>query len=121
MLDEHPATRNDGEAKRRVVAAYQQRFGADRVREVEPASASEDFGLLGAAWGVPAVYWFVGGVDEQVFDAAMQAGKVDELPANHSPAFAPIIHPTLRSGVQAMLTAATVWLSPATPAPAQGA
>jgi hypothetical protein len=36
--------------------------------------------------------------------------KLDELPVNHSPSFAPVIEPTLRVGIEAMLAAAGVWL-----------
>lgn len=43
--------------------------------------------------------------------AAEQAGKLDEIPANHAPDFAPVIHPTLRTGVEAMLAAAGAWLA----------
>ena len=39
-------------------------------------------------------------------------GKVDELPANHAPNFAPVIDPTLRTGVTTMLVAASAWLAP---------
>jgi hypothetical protein len=58
-----------------------------------------------------AVFWFVGGIDQAVFAAAEKAGSVDALPGNHAPDFAPAIHPTLRTGVEAMLTAAGVWLA----------
>ena len=40
------------------------------------------------------------------------AGKVDELPANHAPNFAPVIDPTLRTGITTMLAAAGAWLQP---------
>jgi hippurate hydrolase len=111
VLGEHPATRNDEAAVRRVVDAFEQRFGKDRVQEAAPSSASEDFGLFGAAWGVPSVFWFVGGTDPELFNAAMAAGKLEELPANHAPNFAPVVHPTLRTGIETMLAAAGVWLS----------
>jgi amidohydrolase len=110
VLSEYPVTRNDAAATRRVAAALGRRFGADRVEEIEPATASEDFGLFGAAWDVPSVFWVVGGIDPAVFAAAEKAGKTDELPANHAPDFAPVIDPTLRVGVEAMLAAAGVWL-----------
>ena len=29
--------------------------------------ASEDFGSFGAEWHVPSVFWFVGGVDRDVY------------------------------------------------------
>ena len=93
-----------------VVAALERisaRPGArDRARP-----ASEDFGLFGAAWDVPSVFWFVGGIDPEEFKAAEQAGKLDEIPANHAPDFAPVLHPTLRTGVEAMLAAAGAWLT----------
>jgi hypothetical protein len=33
------------------------------------------------------------------------------LPSNHSPEFAPVEDPTLRVGVEALVAAATAWLS----------
>jgi hippurate hydrolase len=110
VLSEYPLTRNDEAATRKVVAALERHFGADRVHEIEPATASEDFGLFGAAWNVPAVFWVVGGIDPDRYKAAEQAGKLDEIPANHAPDFAPVITPTLTTGVEAMLAAAGAWL-----------
>jgi amidohydrolase len=111
VLGEHPVTRNDEAIARKVAAAFEQHFGRDRVQEATPSSASEDFGLFGAAWGVPSVFWFVGGTDPQRFDAAMAAGRSEEVPSNHAPDFAPIIHPTLQTGIETMLTAAGLWLA----------
>jgi hippurate hydrolase len=111
VLSEYPVTRNDEAATRKVVAALARHFGTDQVLEIEPATASEDFGLFGAAWDVPAVFWVVGGIDPEKFKAAEQAGKLDEIPVNHAPDFAPVIHPTLRTGVEAMLAAAGAWLA----------
>jgi amidohydrolase len=111
VLGEHPATRNDEATARKVADAFVHRFGRDRVQEAAPSSASEDFGLFGAAWGVPSVFWFVGGTDAQRFEAAMAAGKPEELPSNHAPDFAPIINPTLRTGIETMLAAAGLWLA----------
>jgi amidohydrolase len=113
VLGEHPATRNDDAAAHRVADAFTRRFGNERVQEVEPAAASEDFGLFGAAWGVPSVFWFVGGADPERFKAAMAADRLEDLPVNHAPNFAPVVHPTLRAGIEAMLTAAGLWLTDA--------
>lgn len=111
VLSEYPLTRNDEASTHRVVAALERHFGPDRVHEVEPVTASEDFGLFAAAWNVPAVFWVIGGIDPERYRAAAQAGTLDEIPANHAPNFAPVIHPTLRTGVEAMLAAAEVWLA----------
>ncbi len=116
VLSEYPLTRNDDAATRKVVAAFERHFGTERVQEIEPATASEDFGLFGAAWNVPAVFWVVGGIDREIWEKAEKAGKVDEIPANHSPAFAPVIDPTLRTGIEAMLAAAGAWLVSGVPA-----
>ncbi|MBB5373408.1 amidohydrolase [Acidocella aromatica] len=110
VLSEFPLTRNDEAATRKVVAALEQHFGADRVSEISPATASEDFGLFGTAWNTPSVFWMIGGIDPVRYEEAVKAGKVDELPANHAPDFAPVIDPTLRTGIEAMLTAASAWL-----------
>jgi hippurate hydrolase len=111
VLSEYPVTRNDAAATRKVVAALERRFGTDRVHEIEPATASEDFSLFSATWNVPAVFWVVGGIDPDRYKTAEQAGKLDEIPANHAPNFAPVIDPTLRTGVETMLAAAGAWLA----------
>ena len=86
-------------------------FGAERVRETGPAPASEDFGSFGSEWGSPSVFWFVGGTDPEVYAKAKQENRLNELPVNHSPKFAPVIHPTLRTGIEALVVAAQAWLS----------
>jgi hippurate hydrolase len=112
VLSEFPLTRNDAAATQKVVAAFEQHFGSEQVHEVGPATASEDFGLFGTAWDVPSVFWVIGGVDPETYRKALAAGKIDELPANHAPNFAPVIDPTLRTGVTTMLVAAGAWLGP---------
>lgn len=109
-LGAHPLTVNDPAATARVAAALRTVLDPDAVIESPPATASEDFGAFGTAWHVPSVFWFVGGTDPGTFAAAEAAGTVPELPSNHSPAFAPVIHPTLEIGMQTMLTAASAWL-----------
>jgi amidohydrolase len=111
VLSEFQAINNDEAETCAIAAAFAKRFGADRVVEQqEPASASEDFSSFGPALGCPSVYWFVGGTDPIVFAAAERAGTLDELPSNHAPNFAPVIDPTLRTGVETLVTAAGVWL-----------
>ncbi|MDE2006726.1 MAG: amidohydrolase [Rhodospirillales bacterium] len=112
VLSEFPLTRNDEAATRRVAAALTQCFGAGRVTEIGPATASEDFSLFGAAWNTPSVFWMIGGVDPARYAAAEAAGTLDAMPANHAPDFAPVIDPTLRTGIEAMLAAAGAWVGP---------
>lgn len=109
-LDRYPLNVNDSEASKRVVGAFRQYFGADRVRETGPAPASEDFGSFGTDWHTPSVFWFVGGTDPDVYAKAKQANRLTELPVNHSPKFAPVLHPTLRTGVETLVVAARAWM-----------
>ncbi|MCP2045299.1 M20 family metallopeptidase [Pontibacter sp. HSC-36F09] len=107
-LVSYPMTVNDAEATARVVEAFKMQFG-DKAFETKPASASEDFSIFGRNWGVPYVFWFVGGTDPQTYLEAKKADRINAIPSNHSPKFAPVIHPTLKTGLQSMMTAAVAW------------
>jgi amidohydrolase len=109
-IDQYPLNVNNQEATKRVVDAFRGHFGAERVRATGPAPASEDFGSFGAEWHVPSVFWFVGGTDPEIYAKARDANKINELPVNHSPKFAPVLHPTLQTGVEALVAAARAWL-----------
>jgi metal-dependent amidase/aminoacylase/carboxypeptidase family protein len=37
---------------------------------------------------------------------AKAAGKLNDLPVNHSPKFAPVLHPTLKTGVETLVVSA---------------
>ena len=75
--------------------------------------------MLASAASAPCVYWLLGGADPAQFaDArgfAEIAARVAQLPSNHSPVFAPVIEPTLSTGVNAFVAAARVWLQAAEP------
>lgn len=110
-LDQYPLVINDPEATKRVVGAFRQYFPADQVRETKPTTASEDFGSFGAEWGAPSVFWFVGGIDPAIYAKAEKEGRMGDIPTNHNPRFAPVIHPTLETGVETLVVAAQAWLS----------
>ncbi|HEX7931041.1 MAG TPA: peptidase dimerization domain-containing protein, partial [Sphingomicrobium sp.] len=110
-LDRYRMVTNDADATKRVVDAFQHHFPADHVEQWPPTTASEDFGSFGAEWHVPSVFWFVGGTDPGVYAKAKAEGRLDELPTNHNPRFAPVIHPTLETGVQTLIVAAQAWLA----------
>jgi amidohydrolase len=109
-LNSYPLTDNDAQATARVAAAFDAQFG-ERSYETGPASASEDFSIFGRSWKVPYVFWFVGGTDPRAYREARKNKNINSIPSNHSPKFAPVIHPTLKTGLQAMMTAAAAWLN----------
>jgi amidohydrolase len=111
-LDRYDLVRNDDQATERVRGAFRGYFGEERVRRSGPASASEDFGSFGGEWHAPSVFWFIGGVDPETYARAEREGRLRELPTNHNPKFAPIVHPTLQTGVEALVAATCAWLAP---------
>jgi hippurate hydrolase len=110
-LDRYPLTMNDPDATKRAADAFRQYFPTDRVELTKPTPASEDFGSFGSEWGVPSVFWFIGGIDPDLYAKAKKEGKMGDIPTNHSPHFAPVIHPTLETGVQTLVVASQAWLS----------
>jgi amidohydrolase len=111
-VEAYELTENDPSATDTVLGAFRGHFADGQVQLTGPTSASEDYGVLGRAWGAPSVFWFVGGVDHDTYDAAARDGRLGELPTNHSPLFAPALDPTVRTGVEALVTAAGAWLAP---------
>jgi amidohydrolase len=111
-LDKYSLVSNDAEATERVAEAFRHRFNEEKIVQVQATSASEDFGSFGEQWGAPSVFWFIGGTDPTFYKKAKAAGRVHDIPTNHNPRFAPVIHPTLETGVEALIVAAKAWLSP---------
>jgi hippurate hydrolase len=111
LLDRYPLVKNDPEATTRVLGAFRSYFPEERVKDAQPTTASEDFGSFGMEWQVPSVFWFVGGTDPETYAKAEKSGTMADIPTNHNPRFAPVIHPTLESGVEAMVVASLAWLS----------
>ncbi|MBJ6749853.1 M20 family metallopeptidase [Geomonas anaerohicana] len=110
-LDRYPLNVNDEAASQRIAEAFRAHFSPGRVHHTGPAPASEDFGCFGTAWRVPSVFWFVGGTDRETYAKAKEGGTLNKLPVNHSPQFAPVLHPTLETGVETMVVAALAWLT----------
>jgi amidohydrolase len=111
-----PLLRNDVATTEAVRAAFTEAFGAGHVHETTPKTGSEDFGLFAVAAGVPSVFWNFGGFDPALYpddpahpQAAVASGRA---PGGHSPEFVPTgVAPTLQRAVEALLTAAGIWLA----------
>lgn len=110
--DQFPLTENDPDVNAKVTEAFTEFFGAEAVYETEPYTASEDFSRLPNAFGIPYTFWFVGSVAPEKYRKAVESGTVaQDIPANHSPFFAPEIDPTLEIGVQTQVVAALSYLA----------
>lgn len=111
LFDRFALTENDSSVTQRVAVAFTEFFG-DQARPAGQQSASEDFSDIPTALGLPYAYWFIGGVDPEQYNTAAEAGRIaQDIPVNHSAAFAPVIEPTLRTGTQALVVAALAWLT----------
>jgi amidohydrolase len=111
LFDRFPPTRNDPATTARVRASFEAFFG-DRAQDLPLQTASEDFSDVPEALAVPYTYWGIGGIDPGTYRRAAEAGRVSQdIPVNHSPAFAPVLQPTLDTGTQAMVSAALAWLA----------
>lgn len=106
-----PLTINDENLTKTVTAAFQGHFGSSCEPDTDRSNASEDVTILGTCRDRPCMYWFIGGVEHKTWDEAEKNGTLHEsIPVNHSPFFAPIIQPTMRTGVEALSLAALTLL-----------
>ncbi len=110
VINNYPLTVNDAGVTQKVSKAFHNHFG-ERARETGPEGASEDFSRFGRAWKTPYMFWFVGGTAPDKYDQAMRDGTYQQLPGPHSPLWAPVLHPTIETGIETLLTAAGVWLA----------
>ncbi|GAA3342089.1 M20 family metallopeptidase [Curtobacterium pusillum] len=110
FFDQYPLTDNDPDTTDSVARAFRAHFG-EAAFELPQQTASEDFSDLPDAFGIPYTYWGIGGTDPDQYARAEKAGRVqDDIPVNHSPAFAPVIQPTLDTGTAALVVAAAEFL-----------
>ena len=114
VLESFPAVVNDAAACARTTGFFAADLGQGLVLDPGPVTGSEDVGILASAAGAPLVYWLLGGADPAAFAGAAGIDEVARivrgLPSNHSPQFAPVIEPTLGTGVAALVSAARGWL-----------
>jgi hippurate hydrolase len=90
---------NDDALAARSGAVLKAAFG-DKARLMsEPGSASEDYSEFVKA-GVPSFYFGIGGLDPE--ELANAKASRTPVPGNHSPEFAPLPEPTIRTGAEAM-------------------
>lgn len=94
---------NDEAVVNRTTAALKAALGGALVVPVPPITASEDFSEYLNA-GVPGMMFFVGVIAPEDIAAARKPGG-KPVAFNHSPFFAPVPEPSIKTGVQAMSVA----------------
>jgi len=95
---------NDAALTRRLVGVFAEWLGAERVKELPPLTAAEDFSLYGRARDrVPIFLWRVGGTAPEKYEESRRTGV--PVPSNHNSGFVPVPEPTLKTVVTSMTAA----------------
>ncbi|PYL53073.1 MAG: amidohydrolase [Verrucomicrobia bacterium] len=99
-----PATYNNPDLTKRLVAVWKNVLGADNVEIADPTMGGEDFSEYSLPdHSIPAVDFHIGAVDPEKIAQFKKEGK--ELPSLHSSKFAPVPEPTIRVGIIGMTSA----------------
>jgi amidohydrolase len=99
-----PATYNNPELTKRLVAVWKKSLGKENVEIVDATMGGEDFSEYSLPdHSIPAVDFHIGAVEPAKIAEYKQAGK--ELPSLHSSKFAPVPEPTIRTAIVGMTAA----------------
>ncbi|WP_241548426.1 amidohydrolase [Gordonia alkanivorans] len=110
-IERFPVVTNDPDALRTTLDAFTDWLGASNILDPGAGAGSEDVGILATSCGAPLSYWLLGGADPSLFTTGdLTDPALLKVPSNHSPHYAPVIDPTLGTGVRALVVAARTWL-----------
>jgi amidohydrolase len=99
-----PATYNNPELTKRLVAVWKKQLGAENVEVTDPTMGGEDFSEYSLPdHSIPACDFHIGAVDPAKIAESKKSGTA--LPSLHSSKFAPIPEPTIRVGIVGMTSA----------------
>ena len=100
-----PATFNTPALSSQLSALFEARFGKDRMRQIPPSMAGEDFSEYWLAdKSIESVIFWVGGVPQKQWDET--GGDPAKLPSLHSPFWAPDSEKVIATAAEAMTAAA---------------
>src|SRR5207253_11049000 len=91
-----PALFNEKELTQKMVTLFKGVLGPERVHERPMSMGGEDFSQFTRA-GIRTFYWHLGTATPEAYAEAKKGGKA--LANTHSPYYAPVPEPTLRTGV----------------------
>jgi amidohydrolase len=95
------AVYNDPVLTQHLASTLEGVLGKGTVVTEEPIMTSEDYSYF-VDQGIPSFYFTLGVADPQKLAEAKSAGG--QLPSNHSPLFAPVPEPSIKTGVTAEVT-----------------
>ncbi|MFC0263308.1 amidohydrolase [Fontibacter flavus] len=96
-----PALINDAQLTEKMVNVFKTNIGEDKVVEVKAQMIGEDFSRFGMSERkIPITMFYLGANDPAFLEKAKAEGL--DIPGLHSPYFAPLPEPTIKTGVKAM-------------------
>jgi hippurate hydrolase len=95
------AVYNDPVLTKHLAATLEGVLGKGTVVTEDQIMTSEDYSYF-VEQGIPSFYFTLGVADPQKLAEAKAAGK--QLPSNHSPLFAPVAEPSIKTGMTAEVT-----------------
>lgn len=96
-----PALINDDQLTQQMVEVFKNNIGEDKVVAVEAQMIGEDFSRFGLQErAIPISMFYLGANDPEFLEKAKKEGL--DIPGLHSPYFAPVPEPTIKTGVKAM-------------------
>ena len=112
-IERFPVVVNDAAALTTTLDSFRAWLGPEKILDPGAGAGSEDVGVLATSAGAPLSYWLVGGSDPALFTTGdLTDPALLTVSSNHSPMYAPVIDPTLRIGVTALVVAARTWMPP---------
>lgn len=100
-----PTTVNNAELTKALVQVFELELGKDQVQEMPKYTFGEDFSRYGLQeHEVPICMYWLGTVAPDKVERAKNGGPA--LPSLHSPFYAPLPEPSIRTGVRTMTAAA---------------
>lgn len=106
-----PLTVNDPGLVESLRNTFTACLGEENTGKADQITASENFSDLATPIDAPYVFWHLGGTDAKTWDDAKKENKPELIMRNHSPFYAPVIQPTLTTGVDALSLAALTFLT----------
>ena len=110
LIMSYPLTVNDTDVALKLEETFTSHFDREHTLMAPRHTASEDFSLLASAIDAPSVFWNFGGVDVEVWEQYKSGGFSKPIPKSHQADYAPVIQPTLKTGIDAMSLAALTFL-----------
>jgi hippurate hydrolase len=102
-----PATVNTDPLTEQMSRRFRTYFGEERVKQIRPVMAGEDFGRFRLAdTNLQSMIFWVGGVPRERYDAAVAAKDMSKLPSLHSPFWAPDPDAVISTATEALVVAA---------------